>query len=185
MSRYRRSHRPWGAYFLTIVAHDRPSLFRDAAARRLLGDAMRSTFVKHPLTIHESALLPDHPHIPCGVPDESQNCSIRIQQFKRRFTRAWLAQGGQEWQRSESKPRRDSRGVWRKRFHEQTIRNQWEFQDHVVYTLMTPVKPAPARRAADWPWSTMHRHPRDGTLTEDERGPIEPRGAGEPEGEVW
>lgn len=185
MSRYIRSHREWGAYFLTIVTHDRYPLFRDSVARRLLRDAMRTTFAKYPLTIYEMVLLPDHMHILCGVPDEAQDYSVRIQQIKRRFTRAWLARGGHEGPRSESKLRRGNRGVWQRRFYEHTIRNQVEFRDHVVYALMNPVKHKLVQRAADWPWSTIHRHLRDGTLTEDWCGPVDLRGVGDAESEVW
>ena len=79
MPRYRRSRRRWGAYFLTVVTHDRFGLFGDATARTLLGRAMRKTFEKHPLTVHEMVLLPDHLHILCGVGDETQDYSLRIQ----------------------------------------------------------------------------------------------------------
>ncbi len=94
MPRYRRYHRAWGVYFLTIVTYDRYPLFREPATRRLLGDAMRATFRKHPLTIHEMVLLPDHLHILCSVPGDSEDYSVRVKGFKRRFTRAWLAGGG-------------------------------------------------------------------------------------------
>ena len=185
MPQYRRFRRPWGRYFLTVVTHDRFPLFRDAKARTLLGLAMRATFADHPLTIHEMVLLPDHLHILCGLDDEAQDYSLRIQQFKRRFTRAWLAGGGREGVRNASRKRSGERAVWQRRFYEHTIRNAREFQDHVAYTLMNPVKHKLVDRAADWPWSTIHRHLQSGALTPDWCGPMELRGVGDPEGELW
>ena len=182
---YRRNHRAWGSYFLTLVTQDRYPLFRDSAARRMLREAMRATLADHPMTIHEMVLLPDHMHILCGIPDEGQDYSLRIQQIKRRFTRAWLAAGGAERPRSPSRIRRGQRGVWQKRFYEHTIRHEREFRDHVVYVLMNPVKHGLVTHAANWPWSTIHRHLRKGTLTADWCGPTELRRVGEPKGEVW
>jgi len=185
MPHYRRSHRPWGTYFLTVVTHDRFPLFADATARTLLGHAMRMTFETHPLTVHEMVLLPEHLHILCSVGDETQDYSFRIQQFKRRFTRAWLAAGGREGARNASRQRSGERAVWQRRFYEHTIRNDREFRDHVAYTLMNPVKHKRVKRAADWPWSTIHRHLRNGELTPDWCGPVQLRGVGDPGGELW
>ena len=185
MPNYVRSRRPWGVYFLTLVTCDRAPVFRDDEARRLLGQALRETFAKHPMTVHELVLLPDHLHLLCSVPDESQDYSLRIQQVKRRFTRGWLAAGGAEGQRRPSRQRKSERGVWQRRFYEHTIRNQREYRDHVVYVHMNPVKHALVERPADWPWSTFHRHVRDGLLDADWCGSTELRGVGEYDCEVW
>ena len=69
---YRRNHRAWGSYFLTLVTHGRCPLFRDSAARWMLREAMRATLAGHPMTFHEMVLLPEHLHILCGIPDEGQ-----------------------------------------------------------------------------------------------------------------
>ncbi len=170
---------------MTIVTHERYPLFSDSTARNVLGRAMRATFADYPTTIHEMVLLPDHLHVLCSVPDESQDYSKRIQQIKRRFTRAWLSAGGREGHCSASKQRRGSRGIWQKRFYEHTIRNQREFRDHVVYALMNPVKHKLVPRAVDWPWSTFHQHVRNGALDEDWCGPVELPGVGDCDNEVW
>ena len=130
-------------------------------------------------------LLPDHLHMLCSVPDETQDYSKRIQQIKRRFTRAWVAIDGHDGPRSASMIRRGQRGVWQKRFYEHTIRNEREFRDHVAYTWINPVKHKWVERAADWPWCTIQRRLRAGTVPEDWCGPTELRGVGESVGEVW
>jgi len=60
---YRRNHRAWGSYFLTLVTQGGYPLFRASAARRLVREAMRETLAEHTMTIHEMVLLPDHLHI--------------------------------------------------------------------------------------------------------------------------
>jgi putative transposase len=182
---YRRWHRTWGSYFITIATHERYPIFRDARARLLLGRAFRETAANWPLTVHELVLLPDHLHLLCSIPDDEQDYSTRIRLIKKRFTRAWLAGDGREGGQSPSRRRRGIRGVWQKRFYEHTIRNERGFRDHVVYIFMNPVKHGLVTRVVDWPWSTFQRHVAQGDLAPDWSGPTELRGVGECAAEVW
>ena len=185
MADYRRTHIPWGAYFLTIATHERYPLFHDARARVFLREAVEKTQTDWPMTIHEMVLLPDHIHLLCGIDSEDQDYSTRIRIIKKRFTHAWLANGGAEGASTSSRRRRGIRGVWQKRFYEHTIRNQREFRDHVVYIHMNPVKHGLAKRPIDWPWSTFHRHVAKGDLPADWEGATGLRGIGEYDNEIW
>jgi len=185
MANYRRWHRPWGAYFLTLVTHERMRLFRDSRARELLHEAIAHVRRNWPMTIHEAVLLPDHLHLLCAIPAEEQDYSTRVRLIKHRFTRAWLASGGREGRSTASRQNRGIRGVWQKRFHEHTIRNQREFRQHVTYVHMNPVKHGFVRRPIDWPWSTFHKHVRQGLLPPDWMGPMDLPYIGESRDEVW
>jgi putative transposase len=185
MPRYRRSHCEWGTYFLTLVTHERHPLFREAVARDLLHQSMRATFAVYPMNVHEMVLLPDHLHMLCTMPEDDSDYSLRIKHIKRRFTRAWLKAGGHEGPRNASRRRAGERGIWQRRFYEHTIRNQREYRDHVAYVHMNPVKHKLVTRPVDWPWSTFHRHVKEGLLEDDWCGPTDLRGVGECDNEVW
>lgn len=178
MSNYRRSHLPWGAYFLTLVTHERYPLFREEQARQYLHDAIDKTRIDWPMTIHEMVLLPDHLHLLSSIDDPEQDYSTRIRLIKKQFTHAWLENGGYEGPATPSRKQRSIRGVWQKRFYEHTIRNQKELLAHVVYTHMNPVKHGLVERPVDWPWSTFHRHVKEGLLPPDWMGPIDLPGVG-------
>ncbi len=185
MARYIRSHKQWGAYFLTLVTFERHELFWNGRAQELLGKVVREVKRLHPFTIHETSLLPNHLHILCSVPEEEQNYALRVQQIKRRFTSGWLEGGGWEGRRTPSRMRRRERSVWQRRFHEHTIRNQKEFRSHVVYIHMNAVKHGLVKRPIDWPWSTFHKHVHAGRLEADWCGPTDLPGVGDYDSEVW
>jgi putative transposase len=149
MSNYRRWHREWAAYFLTLVTHQRMPIFAQSSARTLLRKAIEHVAAAWPLTIHETVLLPDHLHMLCTIPSEEQDYSLRIRLTKHRFAHAYLAASGAEGPSTASRVRCGVRGIWQKRFYEHTIRNQREYRQHVVYIHMNPVKHGLAARAID------------------------------------
>lgn len=64
----------------------------------------------------------------------------------------------------------DGRGeyrLWQRRYWEHTIRDDRDFEAHVNYVHINPVKHGYAARAADWPHSTIHRYIKHGMLTAD------------------
>jgi putative transposase len=151
----------------------------------LLHDAIDKTQIDWPMTIHEMVLLPDHLHLLCSIDDAKQDYSTRIRVIKKRFTRAWLASGGHEGPATASRQQRGIRGVWQKRFYEHTIRNQSEMRAHVAYVHMNPVKHGLVTQPKDWPWSTFHRHVKEGMLPPDWMGPTELASVGEYDSEIW
>ncbi len=170
---------------LTIVTYDRRAIFVSPAARRMFAAAIRRTLALRPMDIHAMVLLPQHVHMLCGIPDEQQDYSTRIRLIKRRFTQDYLSAGGSEGETSDSRRKRGIRGVWQKRFHEHTIRNQREFRQHVDYIHMNPVKHRLVARPTDWPWSSIHRYIRQGLLPTDWTGPTDLPGVGDCDSEVW
>lgn len=69
--------------------------------------------------------------------------------------------------RCASRVARGERGIWQRRYWEHLIRDDVDLQRHVDYIHFNPVKHGYVARAADWPWSTIHRDIVRGWLTAD------------------
>ncbi|MEC4748016.1 hypothetical protein [Methylomicrobium sp. Wu6] len=48
--------------------------------------------------------------------------------------------------------------VWQRRYWEHTIRNDEDFNRHIDYIHINPVKHGLVKHVADWPYSTFHRY---------------------------
>jgi putative transposase len=59
------------------------------------------------------------------------------------------------------------RGVWQRRYWEHMIRDEHDYARHVDYIHFNPVRHGYSSRAADWPYSSIHRYIAAGTLTRD------------------
>jgi putative transposase len=60
--------------------------------------------------------------------------------------------------RKASRLKKGERGVWQRRFWEHMIRDQNDYANHVNYIHYNPVKHGHVALAADWPYSSIHRH---------------------------
>jgi REP-associated tyrosine transposase len=157
MSDYRRYFVPGATYFFTLVTERRAPLFAGEAARRLLGSAMRRCLLRRPLKVVAVVLLPNHLHCLWALPPGDTAYPLRWRWIKREFTRAWLAGGGLEQPRPESRREQRRRGVWQRRFWEHTIRDETDLESHFDYIHYNPVKHGLVQRPRDWPWSSFHR----------------------------
>jgi putative transposase len=63
--------------------------------------------------------------------------------------------------------RRGERGIWQRRFWEHLIRDERDFQAHMDYVHINPVKHGLVSRVRDWPYSTFHLLVKDGAYTVD------------------
>src|SRR5438876_11811889 len=72
MSNYRRYFVPGGAFFFTVVSHERRGFLTQPLARRCLREAFETARAKRPFEIVAIVLLPDHLHsirtLPNGDP---------------------------------------------------------------------------------------------------------------------
>jgi putative transposase len=153
--------------FLTLVTGRRRPLFAEEPARQLLRQAIAQTMTDRPWEMTAVVLLPDHLHMIWRLPDGDVDYSTRVSLLKKRFTRAFLAAGGEETAAPAGQRRHRLRGVWQRRFWEHTIRSAKDFRMHVDYIHLNPVKHGLAARPADWPWSSFHRYVRQGWYEED------------------
>jgi putative transposase len=162
MSDYRRYFVPGGTYFFTLVTEGRARVFASAAARGLLGSAMRQCFLRYPVRVIAIVLLPEHLHTLWTLPEGDDRYPMRWRWIKREFTRGWLALGGAERARSAARVAERRRGVWQRRFWEHTIRDEEDLEAHFDYIHYNPVKHGLVQRPHEWPWSSFHRWVRAG-----------------------
>ena len=162
MSNYRRLPAPGGIYFFTVNLADRSERLLTeniALLRRAFAIARRNS----PLTIEAIVILPDHLHCMWTMPSGDRDFSSRWQLIKARFS-----QGVSHAENvSASRAARHERGIWQRRFWEHAIRDENDYAAHLDYIHYNPVKHGHARRAVDWPLSSLHRYVRLGAYPVD------------------
>jgi putative transposase len=97
------------------------------------------------------------------LPEDDGDCATRWMLIKSCFSRAIPKD---EWIR-ESRRKRDERCLWQRRFWEHWVIDTEDLQRHMDYVHFNPVKHGYAKRAADWPYSSIHRHIRQGWMPDD------------------
>jgi putative transposase len=158
MPSYRRRYLPGAYIFITMVTHGRGDIFSESRWRDLLRKCISFARQHRPFDVTGMALMPDHLHMLWKLPDDDTDYSQRISLIKRRFTYAYLRDGGKEGDQTASRKRQRVRGVWEKRFWEHTIRDPRDFHMHLDYIHMNPVKHGLVAAPADWEWSSFHRY---------------------------
>jgi putative transposase len=153
MTSYRRAYVAGGCYFFTLaLANRRSTLLVDRID--LLRESIRAVKARHPFDIDAMAVLPDHLHCIWTLPEGDTNYATRWSLIKSAFSRG--IEGGER--RRPSRVSRRERGIWQRRFWEHAIRDQQDYNNHVAYIHINPVKHGQAQRAVDWPYSSVHRH---------------------------
>ncbi|AYC31529.1 transposase [Pseudomonas cavernae] len=171
MTSYRRDHTPGATWFFTLNLADRRSrLFTEHIDQ--LRAAFRYTMRRHPWRIDAIAILPDHLHALCTLPDGDADYALRWRLIKTHFSRALPHNEST----SPSRERRGERGIWQRRYWEHRIRDDQDFTRHVDYIHHNPRKHGHVERVADWPWSSFRRYVREGWLPENWAGGEEMEG---------
>jgi putative transposase len=75
--------------------------------------------------------------------------------------------------RSPVRQARGERGIWQRRYWEHLIRDEADYQAHMDYVHINPVKHGLVERVADWPYSTFHRWVARGVYPRDWAGGCE------------
>lgn len=173
---YRRATIAGGTYFFTVNLAER--------SQRLLTDhvdVLRSVVAevknRHPFVIDAFVVLPDHVHAIWTLPPGDADFAVRWMLIKTGFSRRIIP--GER--RSSSRIKKCERGIWQRRYWEHLIRDEQDYQHHVEYIHYNPVKHGYVNRAADWPYSTIHRYIAVEMVTADWGGAGEddPNGFGE------
>jgi putative transposase len=154
--RYRRVFVPGASYFFTLVTHQRSPIFSHASAVDLFRGVVRKVQAAHPFSLEAEVILPDHVHLLCSLPEGDFNYPMRLRLIKAAFTRAFLRQHHPIAQRSHSSTKQREQAVWQRRYWEHTIRDQNDFQAHLDYIHINPVKHGLVVAARDWPHSSFH-----------------------------
>lgn len=173
MANYRRAVVPGGTFFFTQVTYDRRPILTTATARRALRQAIREVRHRRPFAIDGFVLLPDHLHTVWTLPRGDADYPTRWRQIKSLFTKRWLAAGGNEQSVSVGRAVQGGRGVWQRRYFERTVRNESDLRRCLDYLHINPVKHGLCDRAADYPWSSLHRYLRLGEYDTDWGGSAE------------
>ena len=152
MSNYRRARLQDGCYFFTVVLNNRNSSLL-VEHIDLLRAAMRFVKAKHPFEIDAIVVLPEHLHCIWTLPEGDENFSLRWRQIKADFSSRLPVTES----RSESRVKKNERGIWQRRFWEHAIRDEADYENHLNYIYFNPVKHGLVDAVVDWPYSSFHR----------------------------
>jgi putative transposase len=159
---YRRTDVAGATYFFTInLAERHRTLLTDHVAT--LRTVMRGVKQRHPFHIDALVILPDHLHCIITLPEGDADYPLRWTLIKAGFSRRIP----KTERRNVSRVDKGERGVWQRRYWEHMIRGARDYARHVDYIHFNPVKHGYVQRAADWPYSSIHRYIAAGTLTRD------------------
>lgn len=75
--------------------------------------------------------------------------------------------------RSDVRLNRRERGIWQRRYWEHLIRNEADFNAHMDYVHINPLKHGLVTQVKDWPYSTFHRLVNEGVYPLDWAGETE------------
>ena len=155
---YRRAWCQGGTYFFTV------NLLKRSGNNLLVEhiDSLKQTIrlVKrnHPFKIHGCVVLPDHMHCVIELPKNDTNFPLRWSLIKAGFSKTLP----KIEHISSVRKRRGERGIWQRRYWEHLIRDEKDYQAHMDYVHINPVKHGLVKQVADWPHSTFHKLVDDG-----------------------
>jgi putative transposase len=152
MRTYIRAKAKGGIYFFTVNLAERQNNNLLVTQINLLREAFRITKQTHPFDIDACVILPEHLHCIWRLPEGDDDFSMRWRLIKSHFS---LHTPHQE-HISNSRKRKNERGIWQRRFWEHLIRDAEDYQRHFDYIHYNPVKHGYVQRAIDWPYSSFH-----------------------------
>ena len=175
MSRYTRPVVPGACVFFTVALVDRGA---DTLMRHVdvLREAVRMTRAKRPFGIDAWVVLPDHMHCVWTLPEGDADYSGRWREIKGQFSMAvrrsgraptllppiapqnpYGAVGGRDRVGARPDLHKSEAPIWQKRFWEHHIRDARDYDAHVRYCWINPVKHGFVERPEDWPYSSYRR----------------------------
>jgi putative transposase len=165
MVHYRRNRVSGGTYFFTVNLLDRgKGLLVEKID--LLRAVVREVRKNKPFHIDAWVVLPNHLHCIWTLPPEDVDYPLRWKNIKMMFSKRLPADEAL----SETQARLNERGIWQRRYWEHTIRNERDYEAHVDYCHINPVKHGLVTAVRDWPFSTFHRYVQKGIYPADWAG---------------
>ncbi len=137
----------------------------------ILRNAVRTVRKRYPFRIHAWVVLPEHLHCIIELPEGDQDFATRWLLIKAAFSRHIPA--GEYL--TKARRERQERGIWQRRYWEHLIQDQEDFNTHMDYVHLNPLKHGLVCSLSDWPYSTFHRLVAAGVYPEDfeQRTPIQ------------
>ena len=152
MPRYRRNYVAGGTYFFTVnILQRHQSLLTDHVDR--LRESVRKVKCKRPFEIDAWVVLPNHIHAMWTLPEDDSDYSSRWREIKKAFTKQLPKEEGL----SATRLKNGERGIWQRRFWEHTINSELDYQNHINYIYLNPLKHGLVNQVKDWPYSSFHR----------------------------
>ncbi|MGR8952126.1 MAG: REP-associated tyrosine transposase [Gammaproteobacteria bacterium] len=168
MPNYRRAFIPGGTWFFTVNLLRRHHNDLLISEIDLLRETVRRVLERHPFQIDAWVVLPEHLHCVWTLPPGDSDFSMQWRLIKSGFSRALP----NTERRSEVRKAAGERGIWQRHYWEHLIRDNADYQRHVDYVHVNPLKHGYVKRAADWPYSTFHRYVAKGVYPPDWCGDI-------------
>ena len=163
MPDYRRVWVPGGTFFFTVNLLERRTrrllVEHIEHLRAAFHDAQRA----RPFHVIAIVVLPEHLHCLWRLPEGDADNADRWARIKSGFSRRLP----KTEYRSDVRIAKQERGIWQRRYWEHVIVDEEDLQYHLDYIHFNPVKHGHAARAADWPYSSLHRYIRSGELSAD------------------
>jgi putative transposase len=147
-------------YGKSAVRHHNDLLIREID---LLHETVRRVRERHPFQIDAWVVLPEHLHCIWTLPPGDSDFSMRWRLIKSGFSRALP----QTELRSDVRKAAGERGIWQRHYWEHLIRDEADYQRHVDYIHVNPLKHGYVKRVTDWPYSTFHRYVAKGIYPPD------------------
>lgn len=169
MPNYRRAFVAGGTWFFTVnllQRHGNNLLVREIELLRRVVQQVRQ---KHPFHIDAWVVLPEHLHCVLTLPTGDSDFSLRWRLIKSAFSRALP----REERISATRQKYGERGIWQRHYWEHLIRDELDFQRHVDYVHVNPLKHGLVKRVRDWPYSTFHHNVEKGIYPLDWCGDVE------------
>ena len=152
MSQYRRNCITGGTYFFTVNLLERKkSLLTDNVD--ILRESVFKVKCQRPFEIVAWVVLPDHLHAMWTLPEGDADYSSRWREIKKAFVKRL----SKEETLSTTRLENGERGIWQRRFWEHTITSELDYQNHLDYTYLNPLKHGLVNQVKDWPYSSFHR----------------------------
>lgn len=158
MPNYRRAFIPGGTWFFTVnllQRHNNDLLIREI---NLLRSTVRKVRRAYPFHIDAWVVLPEHMHCVLTLPPGDSDFSLRWRLIKSGFSRSLP----KTERRSSIRMAAGERGIWQRHFWEHAIRDEIDYQHHIDYVHINPLKHGLVQRVQDWPYSTFHHYVKQG-----------------------
>jgi len=152
MRTYIRARSKGGLYFFTINLAERHQNNLLITHIDLLRAAFKKTKQNHPFDIEACVILPEHLHCIWRLPEGDDDFPTRWRLIKSHFS----SNIERDERISNSRKRKQERGIWQRRYWEHVIRDDTDYQRHVDYIHYNPVKHGYVRQVKDWPYSSFH-----------------------------
>jgi REP-associated tyrosine transposase len=152
MPNYRRVFIPGGTWFFTVNLLQRNNndlLFREID---LLRETVKKVRERHPFRIDAWVVLPEHLHCVWTLPPGDADFSMRWRLIKSGFSRALP----KTERLSKVRKATGERGIWQRHYWEYLIRDNADYEHHVDYVHVYPLKHNDVKYVADWPYSIFH-----------------------------